>query len=157
MSKRHTETEITTMWSHVVPGTLRFDEEGSHANKQTVEIRTRDMFGELDGNTRRIATSDLFQCFWTRETKAELDKARRSRNRMVKTGKELPERLLSLDSVEQAQVALCLAPNHPRIRVAREKLAEEGKTEERREERKAEAAQPKPTLEDAAELLGVAA
>jgi len=157
MSKRHTETEITTMWSHVVPGTLRFDEEGSHANKQTVEIRTRDMFGELDGNTRRIATSDLFQCFWTRETKAELDKAKRSRNRMLKAGKELADRLVGLDSVEQAQVALCLAPNHPRIRVAREKLAEEGKAEDRREERKASKPKAKVSDEAAAEALGVAA
>lgn len=158
MSKPFSETEITTAWSHVVPGTLRFESEGHHANKQTVEIRTRDIFGAFDGETRRIATSDLFQCFWTVETKAELDKARRSRNRMVKAGREIPERLASLDDMWKAQVELC-SLDHPRITEARAKLAEAAEAEGRREERKASKGKAKAEVstDAAAEALGVAA
>lgn len=124
--KRSNEAEILATWNHVVPGTLRYDEDGLHANKQTVEIQTRDIHGAKDGQTRRIATSDLFQCFWTEETKDRLDRAKRSAKRKLST-KSRDEGLASLealDTVEAAQVANCKTPGHPRIVKARAVLAE---------------------------------
>lgn len=162
MSKRHTETEITATWKHVVPNTLRFETEGHHANKQTVEIHTRDEYGQEDGNTRRIATSDLFQAFWTVEAKERLDKRRRSLKSQLRVGKSgTNEAMAELDSVWRARTELCLLdPDHPRIAEARAKLAEESKVQERREERKADTelkvVESKPSVDEAAELLGVA-
>jgi hypothetical protein len=63
--------------SNIVPGSLRFEEEGTHKGKQTVEINTVGVDGSPDGNTRRVATSDLFQVFNTVEVAAELKKAKR--------------------------------------------------------------------------------
>jgi len=152
MSKRHTETSIRATWTHVVPDTLRFETEGHHANKQTVEIRTRSVQGEFDGETRRIATSDLFQCFWTVETKAELDKRRRSAKRMARAGKEGASELMAqLDSVWRAQVELCSTPGHPRIVAAQAQLDAEAEAEGRREARSEAKAS---VAEAAAELLG---
>jgi hypothetical protein len=126
IGKRSTEEEILATWSHVVPGTLRFDTEGLHEGKQTVEIRTRDIHGEDDGNTRRIATSDLFQSFWTVETKDQLDRAKRSAKRKLST-KSRADGLASLrllDTVEKAQVARCLQ-DLPRIAKAKAAVAEQ--------------------------------
>ena len=133
MSKPFTNTEILAAWKHVVPDTLRFDTEGHHAKKQTVEIRTRDTQGAYDGQTRRIATSDLFQTFWTTDTKVALDAAKRSAKRLLTTSKAegAGERLSGLDSVWKARDELCLL-DHPRIREARAKLAEEAKANEER-------------------------
>lgn len=124
--KRSNEAEILATWNHVVPKTLRYDEEGLHANKQTVEIRTRDINGQPDGKSRRIATSDLFQCFWTEETKDHLDRAKRSAKRKLSTKSrdEGLESLAKLDTVEAAQVACCKTPGHPRIVKARAAIAE---------------------------------
>lgn len=129
MSKRYTETEILSTWAHVVPDSLAFEAEGLHANKQTVEIRTRDVHGEFDGQTRRIATSDLFQCFWTRSTKDALDKLRRSaKRRMGTTSRDAAvEAMKGLDSMWKAQVALCKV-EHPRIEEARRQLAAESES-----------------------------
>lgn len=60
--------------THIILGTLRYD---AFSNKNKVTIRTRGIDGEFDGNTREIATSDLHQTFWTRETKALIDAAKR--------------------------------------------------------------------------------
>jgi hypothetical protein len=75
--KRLTEADLRVKYPHIVEGTLRYDTEGLHLNKQTVEIKTRGLDGQFDGKTRRIATSDLHQVFWTEDTKAEMDKERR--------------------------------------------------------------------------------
>ena len=121
---RYNEAEILATWSHVNEGTLIFETEGKHANKQTVEIRTRDIHGEFDGQTRRIATSDLFQCYWTEDTKAALDSAKRSAKRQLKTKNSdaAAERMRDLDSMFRAQVELCKV-DIPRIEKAREELA----------------------------------
>jgi hypothetical protein len=64
--------------SNIVPNSLRYEEEGVHARKQTVEIYTIGLDGQLDGNTRRIATSDLHQVFSTEEVAKERKKANRA-------------------------------------------------------------------------------
>lgn len=124
MSKRYTETEIAATWTHFVDGSLQFETEGLHANKQTVEIKTRGIDGELDGDTRRIATSDLFQCFWTVETKEALDKAKRSIKRQLKTKNSdaAAQRMRNLDSMYRAQVEFCKV-ECVRIEAARAELA----------------------------------
>jgi len=124
MSKRYNETEILATWTHVNEGSLQFDTEGSHANKQTVEIQTRGIDGQFDGDTRRIATSDLFQCYWTVETKDALDRAKRSIKRQLKTKNSdtAAGRMRNLDSVYRAQVELCKV-ECVRIETARAELA----------------------------------
>jgi len=72
--KRLTEADLRAKHPHIVEGSLRFDLDGTHANKQTVEINTRGLDGKPDGNTRRIATSDLHQVFWTPEVAKEIRK-----------------------------------------------------------------------------------
>lgn len=105
--KRTTEEVLLAKWQHIVPGSLRFDTEGKHANKQTVEVQTRDLYGNPDGQTRRVATSDLHQCFWTVETKGQLDKARRSAKRKLSTKNraEGEASLAQLDNPDKARVA----------------------------------------------------
>jgi len=167
MTKPFTNEEITAAWKHVVPDTLRLDTEGHHKNKQTVEIRTRSITGEFDGQTRRVATSDLFQCFWTFETKGALDAAKRSGKRRLATkdADGAADTLHGLDSVWKAQDELCNL-NHPRIHEARAKLAELNKAHaERKAAPKADKAPkakaPKAPKQEAdstaaaAELLGV--
>jgi hypothetical protein len=73
-SKRLSEEALLAKHPHIVKGSLRFDLDGTHANKQTVEINTRGLDGQPDGNTRRIATSDLHQVFWTPEVAKEIRK-----------------------------------------------------------------------------------
>lgn len=73
--------QIRAKYPHAIVETLRWD---ATANKQKVTIRTRDASGEFDGNTREIATSDLFQCFWTEDTKKALDKAKAKAKRAAK-------------------------------------------------------------------------
>jgi hypothetical protein len=52
---RLTEEALLAKYPHIVPGTLRFETEGKHALKQTVEATL------ACGHVTRIATSDLFQ------------------------------------------------------------------------------------------------
>lgn len=73
--------QIRAKYPHAMVETLRWD---AQANKQKVTIRTRDAQGEYDGNTREIATSDLFQCFWTEDTKKAIDKAKAKAKRAAK-------------------------------------------------------------------------
>lgn len=61
--------------THIVAGSLTYD---AVANKQRITINTFGADGLPDGNTREIATSDLFQCRTTVETKEAMDKAKRS-------------------------------------------------------------------------------
>jgi hypothetical protein len=72
-SARLTEADLSAKYSTIVAGSLRFDEA---RNKQVVVIKTVDVNGVLDGNTREIATSDLHQCRWTEATKKDLDRAK---------------------------------------------------------------------------------
>lgn len=75
MSKILTEADLIAKGhTHIILGTLRYD---AFSNKNKVTIRTRGIDGEFDGNTREIATSDLHQTFWTRETKDLIDAAKR--------------------------------------------------------------------------------
>lgn len=107
--KRTTEDALLAAWSHVLPGTLRFEESGTHAQKQTVEVKTRDTHGAFDGNTKRVATSDLFQSFWTADVKDALVKARNKAKRsLVKaaTREAALAELESLDSPERARAEL---------------------------------------------------
>ena len=46
------------------------------SGKISVEIRTYGVDGEYDGNTRRVATSDVHQVFHMPEVKKELDRAK---------------------------------------------------------------------------------
>jgi hypothetical protein len=64
--------------SNIVDGTLRFEETGSHANKQTVEIQTIGVDGTPDGGTRRVATSDLHQVHHSEDVAKEIKKARKA-------------------------------------------------------------------------------
>jgi hypothetical protein len=88
-----------TFWggdSNIVEGSLRFEETGHHANKQTVEIKTVGVDGKPDGNTRRVATSDLHQVHSTEAVAEELKKAKRreaakARREKVKAAMELLE------------------------------------------------------------------
>ena len=68
------------MWdgkSNIVEGSLRYEEAGAHAHKQTVLIRTIGLDGKPDGQERRVATSDLHQVHNTVEVAEELKKAKR--------------------------------------------------------------------------------
>ena len=61
----------------IVPGTIKRSHKGKHANKLTVEIRTKGEDGTYDGNTMRVATSDVWQVHHTPEVTAELRRRRR--------------------------------------------------------------------------------
>lgn len=54
-SKRLTEQQLIAKYPGVVAGTVRWETEGKHANKQTVETKL------TCGHVMRLATSDLFQ------------------------------------------------------------------------------------------------
>jgi hypothetical protein len=53
--KRLTEAQLVAKYPHVQLGTLRWETEGKHAGKQTVEAEL------ACGHVQRVATSDLFQ------------------------------------------------------------------------------------------------
>lgn len=76
-SRRRSEADYIAKYPHIVEGSLRYEEEGTHAKKQTVEINTVGIDGKPDGNTRRIATSDLHQVFHTEEVAKEVKQAKR--------------------------------------------------------------------------------
>lgn len=71
------EGELRKKYAQVVPGTLRKETAGKWAQKYTVEIKTLGVDMKPDGNTRRVATSDLFQVRHTEETYAILRNLRR--------------------------------------------------------------------------------
>jgi hypothetical protein len=92
-SRRASEADLIAKYPHIVEGSLRYETEGTHAKKQTVEINTRGSDGEPDGNTRRIATSDLHQVFHTEEVAEEVKKIKRReangrRRAAIKAAKE---------------------------------------------------------------------
>jgi hypothetical protein len=69
----------------VVPGTVRRARKGSsHEGRLTVEIRTKGIDGEYDGQTRRVATSDVFQVNHTEVVAAELRRAARNERARAK-------------------------------------------------------------------------
>lgn len=69
----------------IVPGSVRRAPEGSkYGRKMLVDIKTRGLDGEYDGNTRTVATSDVFQVHHTEEVKAELKKQRMAEKRAAK-------------------------------------------------------------------------
>jgi hypothetical protein len=75
----------------IIPGTVRFETDGIHAGKRTVEIRCYkltcleekgsacgfDWSDKFSGETRRVATSDLFQVMGSAADHAEKRKAGR--------------------------------------------------------------------------------
>ena len=73
--KRLTEQALLAKYPHMVAGSLSWD---AQLNKQVCTINTIGADGQFDGNTRRIATSDLFQVRHTEEVKAALDAAKRN-------------------------------------------------------------------------------
>ena len=75
VAKRLGEAELLAKYPHMIEGTLTYD---PVLNKQTVEINTIGIDGNFDGNTRRIATSDLFQVRHTVEVKDRLDAIKRN-------------------------------------------------------------------------------
>jgi hypothetical protein len=75
---RLTEEDLVAKYGkkRIIQGTLRFNR---HLNKQVVKIRTYDRSGRrFDGNTRVVATSDLFQVKHTPEVMAQIRAARRA-------------------------------------------------------------------------------
>ena len=91
----------------IVAGTVRRAPEGSkYGNKLLVDIRTRGVNGEYDGNTRTVATSDVFQVHHTEEVRAELKKAQRKSDAQAQRhAKGEP-----CDKSEEGQKAGCDAP-----------------------------------------------
>jgi hypothetical protein len=69
------ERALRQIYRHVLPGTLRFETEGSHAGKLTVEIKCASRGCR---ETRRCATSDLFQVKRCRACTAVAKKAKRA-------------------------------------------------------------------------------
>jgi hypothetical protein len=89
-----TEAKLTAKYGDkIVPGTVRRAPEGSkYGRKMLVDIRTRGLDGEYDGNTRTVATSDVFQVHHTDEVAKELRKQRMAEKRAArKAEKEAAE------------------------------------------------------------------
>jgi hypothetical protein len=63
--------------------------ERAPSGKITVLIRTKGLDGEYDGNTRRVATSDVHQVFHLPEVKKELAKAKAKERRGSKSVKQV--------------------------------------------------------------------
>lgn len=96
-----TEQGLIAKWGErIVPGTLRYETDGVHAGKRTVEINCfkllcaeEDASGfdwgdEFSGETRRVATSDIFQVMGSAADHAEKRKAdRRVSSKMRKMAK----------------------------------------------------------------------
>jgi len=68
-AKRLTEEQLLAKYPSVVEGTLRFETEGRHIGKQTVEATL------ACGHVERVATSDLFQVRRCAECKKPAPKA----------------------------------------------------------------------------------
>lgn len=69
--------------SRIVKGSVKRGT-GKYANKLTVEINTLGVDGKPDGNTRRVATSDVFQVKHMPEVAAELAKTAAAERRKAK-------------------------------------------------------------------------
>jgi len=71
---------IAKYGERIVPGSVRraetAEEVARYKRKALVTINTLGVDGTLDGNTRVVATSDVFQVKHTPEVKAELNKAK---------------------------------------------------------------------------------
>jgi hypothetical protein len=67
---------VTKYGSKIVVGSVRRATDAKYGKKLMCEINTRGIDGEFDGNTRTIATSDVFQVSHTLEVAAELRKIR---------------------------------------------------------------------------------
>lgn len=67
----------------IVPGSIKRGT-GRHEGKLTVEVRTRNLDGDFDGKTLRVATSDVFQVSHQPEVLAELRKIRAAERRAAK-------------------------------------------------------------------------
>jgi hypothetical protein len=81
------QAEATAIAKHgdkIVVGSAERD---PASNKVTVLINTRGVDGEYDGNTRRVATSDVHQVHHTPEVKKVLDRDRARAKRPTKLGK----------------------------------------------------------------------
>lgn len=81
------QAEATAIAKHgdkIVPGSAERD---PASNKVTVLINTRGVDGEYDGNTRRVATSDVHQVHHTPEVKKVLDRDRARTKRPSKLSK----------------------------------------------------------------------
>lgn len=73
----------------IVPGSVRRAPEGSkYGRKMLVDIRTRGLDGNFDGNTRTVATSDVFQVHHTEEVAVEMKKVRAAEKRASKKADE---------------------------------------------------------------------
>jgi len=72
----------------IVPGSVRRAPEGSkYGRKMLVDIKTRGLDGKYDGNTRTVATSDVFQVHHTEEVAVEMKKVRAAEKRAQKRAK----------------------------------------------------------------------
>lgn len=81
------QAEATAIAKHgdkIVVGSAQRDQA---SNKVTVLINTRGVDGEYDGNTRRVATSDVHQVHHTPEVKKALDRDRARAKRPSKLNK----------------------------------------------------------------------
>jgi hypothetical protein len=104
-SKQQTCERTQKFWdgeSNIVPGSARFETEGSHANKQTVLIKTVGADGKPDGEERRVATSDLHQVHHQPAVAEELKKANRRAKAKARRekAKAALERLAELEAAQ---------------------------------------------------------
>lgn len=75
----------------VVPGSVHRATDPRYGNKLMVTINTRGLDGEYDGQTRTVATSDVFQVHHTDEVAAELRRARQAERRAARKAKDEPK------------------------------------------------------------------
>jgi hypothetical protein len=66
---------------NIIWDTLRYDDK---LQKQVVEIKTVNEDGELDGNTRLVATSDLQHVKHTKETSLNIQRRKNNERRRLK-------------------------------------------------------------------------
>lgn len=78
---RADEATLIKKYKHIVPGSLRFSKA---TNKQMVTINTTGIDGKPDGQTREIATSDLFHVRHTKVVAKEIRLAKIRKNRQAK-------------------------------------------------------------------------
>lgn len=97
-----TESKLMEKYgSKIVPGSVRRAPKGSkYGKKMLVTINTVGMDGKPDGNTREVATSDVFQVSHTEEVRKQLANQRAKDKRAVKAKSKGPA------TVEDAATAL---------------------------------------------------
>jgi hypothetical protein len=80
-----TEAQLIAKYGDkIVPGTVRRSTDPKYGSKLLVDIQTRGLDGEFDGNTRTVATSDVFQVHHTTEVAVELRKLRAKEKRAAR-------------------------------------------------------------------------